>query len=158
MALEQDLVLKKFSTDIEKLIINIMFTSSWLSVNHSRLFRKYNLTNEQYNVLRILRGQCPNACSLTLVAERMIEKSSNCSRIIDKLVTKKLVTRELSNYDKRIIDITITEQGLQLLTSIDIPLSDYQSSLNLLNKDEIEQVNTILDKFRNKQNNLKKDE
>ncbi len=149
MNLEDEIVLKKFTTNIEKLIINIMFTSSWLHVNHGRLFRKYNLTNEQYNVLRILRGQYPNTCSLSLIAERMIEKSSNCSRILDKLVGKKLVNRNVSSQDKRLIDISINQTGLELLSQIDVPLAEYQQSIHVLTEKEVEQTNKILDKFRN---------
>jgi DNA-binding MarR family transcriptional regulator len=97
----------------------MMFTNNWLLSNSNKLFKKYGLSQQQYNVLRILRGQHPKPVMLTQITERMIDKMSNATRLVEKLKLKHLVTRELNQKSRRQVDINITEKGLELLKQID---------------------------------------
>src|SRR5258705_11570014 len=110
---------KKFDSEYEKAAVNIMFTSSWLyNMNASRM-KKHDITPEQYNVLRILRGSYPKPLMLGNVTCRMVDKSSNATRLVEKLRQKHYVERELCETNLRQVDIVITEKGLALLTKID---------------------------------------
>ena len=93
MGIAEEIKQEKFSSQYSKAIINVIYTSSWLNQKHLDLFKKHGLTTPQFNILRILRGQHPNPSTVNLLIDRMLDKSSNASRIIDKLEQKGLVTR-----------------------------------------------------------------
>src|SRR5688500_6648331 len=139
---------KKFATEYEKAAVNIMFTSSWLYNLHSARFKHHNITPEQYNVLRILRGSYPKPLMLGEVTCRMLDKSSNATRLVEKLRQKKLVERELCATNRRQVDIVITEKGLSLLTRIDNETEEWNKSLKSITKTEARELNRILDKLR----------
>ena len=109
----------KFKTEYQKLGINLAFTASWLETFVARNLKAHKLTGPQYNVLRILRGQGKNPASINLLTERMIDKSSNASRLVDKLVAKDLVNRRECPTDRRQVDVVITKKGLDLLAKLD---------------------------------------
>lgn len=112
MSLEEDIKQDKFQSEQHKAAINIMFTSSWLHSMNAAYLKKFDITPEQFNVLRILRGSHPKKLMLSEVASRMIDKSSNCTRLVEKLRQKNLVQREICEDNRRQVDISITDKGL----------------------------------------------
>jgi DNA-binding MarR family transcriptional regulator len=140
---------KKFASENERAAVNIIFTSSWLyNLNVARL-KKHNITPEQYNVLRILRGFYPTLLMLGDITCRMIDKSSNATRLIEKLRNKGHVKRELCETNRRQVDIVITERGLTLLTKINSEAEVWLHTLKGITKAEAQELNRILDKLRN---------
>jgi DNA-binding MarR family transcriptional regulator len=139
---------KKFTSEYEKAAVNIMFTSSWLYNLNAARFKKHDITPEQYNVLRILRGAYPKPLMLGDVTCRMLDKSSNATRLVEKLRMKGYVIRELCPTNRRQVDITITEKGLSLLTKLDNEAEEWQNSLKTITKSEAQELNRILDKLR----------
>lgn len=148
MSLEHDIKQEKFESEFQKVAVNILFTSSWLyNINDGRL-KPYGVTPEQYNVLRILRGSHPEALMLAEITCRMIDKSSNATRLVEKLRLKGLVKRDVCENNRRQVDIVITAKGLDALTRIDIEYSAWQSTLKNISKAEALELNRILDKLR----------
>ena len=148
MSLEQDIKQEKFGNEFDKAAVNILFTGSWLSnVNASR-FKPHDITPEQFNVLRILRGSHPKAMMLADITSRMIDKSSNCTRLVEKLRQKGLVKREICEGNRRQVDISITEKGLSVLKKIDSEESEWLSTLKNITRTEAQELNRILDKLR----------
>jgi DNA-binding MarR family transcriptional regulator len=139
---------KKFKSEHEKLMINLLYTSGWLQANQVRFFKQYDLSPEQYNVLRILRGQHPNTASVSLVQERMLDKMSNASRLIDKLKSKGLANRTECPKDRRQVDVKITVAGLSLLKKIDEERFDIRAFTGVIKTSEAKILNTLLDKLR----------
>ena len=139
---------KKFSSEYEKAAVNVMFTSGWLYNLNAARFKKHDITPEQYNVLRILRGAYPKPMMLGDVTCRMLDKSSNATRLVEKLRIKGYVVRELCPTNRRQVDITITEKGLSLLTRLDNEADEWQNNLKGITKAEAQELNRILDKLR----------
>ena len=139
----------KFKSVQHESSVNILFTASFLNLKHAQFFKEYSLTPPQFNVLRILRGQHGQSISVCNIMDRMIDKSSNASRIIDKLVQKKLVYRTVSRYDRRAVDIIISENGLSLLQLIDNEENRLMDGVNLLSNEEAKTLNLLLNKVRN---------
>lgn len=148
MGIAEDIKQKKFKNEFNKAIINLMFTSNWLNEQEHKLFKPHGLTTAQYNVLRILRGQYPKPATVNLLIDRMLDRMSNASRIVDKLVAKGLVTREQNAMDRRAVDVVLSERGLALLSGIDGELDAFETSINRLTEQECEALNHLLDKFR----------
>jgi len=148
MSLEQDIKQEKFESEFHKVAVNILFTSSWLyNINADRL-KAHGITPEQYNVLRILRGNHPIALMLAEVTSRMIDKSSNATRLVEKLRIKGLVKREICEGNRRQVDIFITDKGLSILKKIDGEESEWIATLKSISKTEAQELNRILDKLR----------
>ena len=114
----------------------------------TRMLRPHGLSSQQLNVLRILRGQKGNPVSIKLIQERMLDKMSNASRLVDKLNAKGLVERSQSDIDRRQVKITITEQGLKLLTKVDKLLDNFEEKVRTISKQEAKELNDLLDKLR----------
>jgi DNA-binding MarR family transcriptional regulator len=148
MALEQDIKQEKFNNEHEKAVINIMYTSGWVYNLNSARFKPYGITPEQYNVLRILRGSAPRPMMLADITSRMIDKSSNATRLVEKLRQKGLLKREICENNRRQVDIFITEKGLNVLKKIDQEAEHYLSALKTITKAEAQELNRILDKLR----------
>ncbi|MGI4761174.1 MAG: MarR family winged helix-turn-helix transcriptional regulator [Janthinobacterium lividum] len=150
MRLEEEIKQSTFQSEGQKAYLNIIFTSGWLSLRQAAAFRPYGLTLPQFNVLRILRGQHPKPATVALLIDRMLDKTSNASRIVDKLEEKKLVTRTVCPANRRAVDICITEAGLALLGQIDDSgLTDVrQNGMNALSDSEAALLNDLLDKIR----------
>jgi DNA-binding MarR family transcriptional regulator len=148
--LEDEIKQATFQSEGQKAYLNIIFTSGWLSLRQAAAFRPYGITLPQFNVLRILRGQHPKPATVALLIERMLDKTSNASRIVDKLEEKKFVTRTVCPGNRRAVDIRITEAGLQLLRQIDDSghLLANQTGMSGLSESELEQLNYLLDKIR----------
>jgi DNA-binding MarR family transcriptional regulator len=148
MKLEEEIKQKRFKSEKHKAIINLMYTGNWVYSVNKAILKNFNLSPEQYNVLRILRGQFPKPSSVMLLNERMLDKMSNVSRIVEKLRIKELVTREECPTDRRQVDITITEKGLQLLETIDKSTEITEEALHNLSEKEAAKLNELLDKVR----------
>jgi DNA-binding MarR family transcriptional regulator len=148
MSLEQDIKQEKFNNEHEKTAVNILFTSSWLYNLSSARYKIYDITPEQFNVLRILRGSHPKAMMLVDITSRMIDKSSNCTRLVEKLRQKGLVKREICEKNRRQVDISITDKGLAVLKKIDADEGDWISTLKNISKSEAQELNRLLDKLR----------
>jgi DNA-binding MarR family transcriptional regulator len=147
--LEDEIKQKSFSSPVQKMLLNVYFTSSWFAVQTTRTLKPYRLTLQQYNVLRILRGQQNKPASVGLIQERMLDKSSNASRLIDKLVLKKLVDRKTCPSDRRQMEIRITQKGLDVLAELDTKLSVNEVEVGkVVSFDEAKVVSDILDKVR----------
>lgn len=147
-SLEQEIKQSKFENELLKANINILFTANWLYNKISSTLKPYNLTHEQFNVLRILKGSHPKSMCQKDILSRMIAPNSNVTLIIKKLVDKKLIQVLQSNHDKREYQINITKTGLSLLDEIE---KGFKSSNNLYNKLSISEafhLNSLLDKLR----------
>ncbi len=133
----------------KKVILNLMFTQNFVSDKFSELLKPYDLSGEQYNVLRILRGQKGTPANMCLIQERMIAKSSNTTRLIDKLLLKDLVTRNVCPNNRRKMEVAITDRGLQLLLELDPKVIEYEQLFAAnLHEEEMVQLNTLLEKYR----------
>ncbi|HLP20859.1 MAG TPA: MarR family transcriptional regulator [Chitinophagales bacterium] len=139
---------KKFESEHEKAMVNILYTSSWLHNKNAARFKEFDITPEQYNVLRILRGSHPKPLMLGEVTCRMLDKNSNATRLVEKLRLKGLVKRELCPNNRRQVDIVITDKGLTLLSKIDFTTEEWNASLKTITKAEAQELNRILDKLR----------
>lgn len=148
MGLEHELKQEKFTNEYEKMVVNILFTGSWLaSLNASRL-KPFGVTPEQYNVLRILRGSHPKPMMLAEITSRMIDRNSNATRLVEKLRQKGLVNREICENNRRQVDISITDAGLKVLKNIDDGRDQWLDHLKTIPKSEVEELNNMLDKLR----------
>ncbi len=151
MGIEQAIQQPKFTSEYHKLAVNIIYTSSWLSLTHQHVLKPYNLTIQQFNILRILRGQKGQPLSVNCLIERMVDRSSNASRIVDKLQEKQLVERSVCPNDRRQVEVRITNNGLKLLSEVDEPMKNAAKALEGLSIKEAELINTLLDKMRESQ-------
>jgi DNA-binding MarR family transcriptional regulator len=148
MRLEEEIKQKEFENEYHRGIVNIIYTFNWLDTRATAFFKKYDLTSQQYNVLRILRGQYPNPSTINLLRERMLDKMCDASRITERLRLKNLLIRNQSPGDRRSVDILISKKGLDLLEIIDKDLEKFYSLMQNLNKEETKQLNNLLDKLR----------
>lgn len=148
MSIEQDIHQKAFKNSYQKVIINLMYTHSWLIAHQAQRLKPFGLTLQQYNVLRILRGQHPNPATVNLIIERMLDKMSNASRLVDKLLAKELVERHVCSHDRRAVDVKITEEGLNLLKKIDVLQDEWEKTFTNLSQEEANQLSELLDKMR----------
>jgi len=139
----------EFSSEYHKLAVNILFTASWINSSHISGLKKYGITPQQFNILRILRGQHPKPASVNLLIDRMLDKSSNASRLVDRLAQKGLVEKCTNKTDKRAVDVIINEKGLNLLAQIDSDPIMLESNLSTLTEPEAKKLNDLLDKLRN---------
>ena len=148
MGIEEEIKQSKFESEYNKLIVNILFTSSWLNCKQTRLFKQHNISPRQYNVLRILSGKHPIPASITTITQRMIDKNSNASRIVDKLLEKKLVVRKKGEEDRRQKQVSISDKGLKLLDKMDEKMNEFEKQFHSLSVNEARQLNELLDKLR----------
>lgn len=148
MRLEDEISQKKFKSDYEKALVNVIFTNNWIMGVQSDLFKKHGLTTQQYNILRILRGQYPNPASIKTIRARMLDKMSDASRIVEKLRVKGWVVREVSESDRRNVDVVISPKGLEVLEKMDPYMQQVMDAMRNLDETEIQQLNYLLDKFR----------
>jgi len=148
MPLEKDIHQEKFQSEHQKASINILYTGSWLYNVNASYLKKFTITPEQFNVLRILRGNHPTPMMLADISARMIDKNSNCTRLVEKLRQKGLITREVCKNNRRQVDISITDKGLQVLKKIDAEQSEWMSAMEKISKADAKELNRILDKLR----------
>jgi DNA-binding MarR family transcriptional regulator len=140
----------EFSDVYQKLGINILFTAAWFGEMNRIALKDYKISLPQYNVLRILRGQKGQAISVAGLCERMIDKCSNASRIVDKLEIRRLVLRRVCDKDRRQVDVIITEKGLALLEDLDEKVPTFKTIMSKqLSYKDVETLNFALDQIRN---------
>ena len=148
MSIEKDIQQSKFINEFQKAGINLMYTVSYLTNRNQQHLKSVGLTLPQFNILRILRGQHPKATTVNDLIERMIDKSSNASRIVEKLRAKKLVERKVCEHDRRAVDIIITDAGLTILEKVDVVEHKFFFGVDSLTEEEAKQLNYLLDKGR----------
>lgn len=133
-----------------KTVLNLMYTQNIVADQFSDLLKPFEISPEQFNVLRILRGQKGSPANMSLLQERMLAKTSNTTRLVDKLLLKQLVTRKVCPANRRKIEVLITQKGLDLLLEIDPQIDAHEQLFaNNLTAEELETLNNLLDKFRN---------
>jgi DNA-binding MarR family transcriptional regulator len=147
MKIEEE-IHSRFRNDRHKAGVNLIYTSNWFSDQISGLLKRYELTMQQYNVLRILRGIAPQPVSVKYIRERMLDKMPDVSRMVEKLREKGLVDRHECPEDRRNVNITITQAGLDLLGSVDPDLEIGEEIFQQLSDQEVAQFNLLLDKLR----------
>jgi DNA-binding MarR family transcriptional regulator len=149
MRLEDEIKQKSFANPYLKAHVNILFTSSWLSYLSSKELKNFGISGHQFNILRILRGMYPKPGSIKELTERMIDKTSNASRLVDKLIAKKLVQKAKCSEDNRRAEVVITDEGLNLLAGATEMMDKFGMSLSQnLTDEEVEILNNLLDKLR----------
>lgn len=133
----------------KKVILNFMYTQNVIGDKFHEILKPHDISREQYNVLRILRGQKGKPANMCVIQERMLSKSSNTTRLIDKLLLKDYVTREVCPDNRRKIEVLITQKGLDILTELDpIIIEHEQFFANNLTPQELDQLNLLLEKYR----------
>ena len=148
MRIDEEIQSSKFEDNYHKAVINIAYTDGWLSNLFRCKFEKYNLTQQQFNILRILRGQYPKPATVNLLKERMIDKMSDISRIVDRLVQKGLVSRCTNNKDRRAVDIRISDLGLETLDKMDKEFKTKDFLKDNLSEEDAGKLSDLLDKMR----------
>jgi DNA-binding MarR family transcriptional regulator len=152
MDIEKEIQQSNFRNEFQKLAINLMYTANWLNERISRMLLKEEITQQQYNILRILRGS-DHPLSTLQIRERMLDKMSDTSRIVDRLICKELVQKNACQSDKRLVDIVLTEKGLKLVNKLDSLDEQLDALLNGIDEKEAVIANQILDKLRAHNNN-----
>jgi DNA-binding MarR family transcriptional regulator len=148
MKLEEELQQNKFQSEHQKAILNILFTSNWLESDSARILKPFGISSQQYNVLRILKGQGENAISVNDIMSRMIDKMSNASRLVEKLRKKELIERVICEHDRRQVDIRITNKGLKLLKEADKEMGRFADIISKITDKEAKALSAILEKIR----------
>jgi len=146
--IEDEIKQTKFRSEGQKLIINLIYTYNQLSGQMATLLQPHGLTMQQYNILRILKGQYPNPSTNNLVKDRMLDRNSDVTRLIDRMIRNGLVTRTSCEKDRRRVDILITQQGLDILEAIQAQETDLDMIANRLPEDQQRVMNDMLDRLR----------
>ncbi len=148
MRLEQEInQTREFKSSRQKLMVNIFFTNSWLQGEVKKFLKPFDITTQQYNILRILRG-AEKPISTSIIRERMLDKMSDTTRMINRMIKKSWVSKVTCLSDKRLVDVQITSIGLSLLENIDKEMQSFQAKLDSLDHKEIDTINELLDKLR----------
>lgn len=147
MSIEKDIQQQKFKSEYQKAMINLIYTFNWVTEKLKKIFEKEDLTPQQYNILRILRGSDKPLSTLEIRA-RMLDKMSDTSRIVDRLIKKNLVKKATCAADKRLVDVSINQNGLLLLQNLDKYENEMEAILNQLTIPEAQMLNTLFDKIR----------
>ena len=148
MEIEKAIHQKQFSSDIERSIVNILYTGSWLSTIQLGALKSFGISLQQFNILRILKGQHPEPATVNMLAERMIDKNSNASRIVEKLRSKGFVLRTTCPDDRRRVDVVITEAGINKLEQCNVAMAQLQDDYDKLSPVEHKELNRLLNKLR----------
>lgn len=150
MAIEDDIKQPHFRNPFQKAVVNLLYTNNWLAGQQVLMLKPFDITPQQYNVLRILRGQYPNPATVNSIIERMLDKMSNASRLVDKLLAKEMVVRRECPQDRRAVDVLITQKGLDVLAEIDVLQQAWELELGATFSElEANQMSTLLDRLRN---------
>ena len=147
MSIEKDIHQRKFHNERQKSVVNMIFTYNWMMERIKNFLERADITPQQFNILRILRG-AGQPLSTLQIRQRMLDKMSDTSRIVDRLVKKSLVKKVVCESDRRLVDVTITDEGLQLLQHMDAQQEDMDNITGQLAEDEVTTLNSLLDKLR----------
>lgn len=148
MKIEDEIKQPRFRDVYQKVAVNLLFTSNWLVARQHDFFKPFGITTQQFNILRILRGQHPNAISGVEIKSRMLDRNSDISRLLERLLKKDLVLKSQSENDKRAANVSITQKGLDLLGAIDEKFKEVERHHFNLTEAEAEQLSLLLDKSR----------
>jgi DNA-binding MarR family transcriptional regulator len=148
MSIDKDINQRKFRNEYQKGIVNIIFTYNWMTEKLKTLFERGDLTMQQFNIMRILRGS-DRPLSTLEIRERMLDKMSDTSRIVDRLVVKGLAKKVVCKSDKRLVDVTITEKGKKVLDKLDKYEEEMDGLMSGISNAEAKTLNKLLDKIRN---------
>ena len=148
MKLEESIKQKEFNNEFEKAEINILYTANWMNLSLHQLIKSYNISLQQFNILRILRGQKGKPAALKLLTERMLDKMSNTSRLVDKMLTKELLERSICPNNRRQVEITLTSKGLKVCNEISDLIEKHRMESLKITIEEAREINRILDKMR----------
>jgi len=148
MGIEKEIHQEKFRSARQKAMLNILFTNGWLTEKMKNILAPEDITPQQYNILRILRGSFPQPLSTLQIRERMLDRMSDTSRIVDRLVTKQLVKKVICSKDRRLVDVTITDKGQNLLKRLDAQINNMDSILSNISEKEAQTISNLLDKLR----------
>ncbi len=151
MSLEKDINQSKFRNNYQRGIVNLIYTFNWMNEKVKFIFDKEDITAQQFNILRILRG-AGKPISTLQIRQRMLDKMSDTSRIVDRLVLKGLVKKNVCPDDKRLVDVSISDKGKKLLANLDQYEPEMDSIFGNLNESEIKTLNKLLDKIRSSEN------
>ena len=147
MGIENDINQRKFNSEYQKSVINIIYTYNWLREKLQDIFDREDLTMQQFNILRILRGNAAPLSTLQ-IRERMLDKMSDTSRIVDRLIIKGLARKVINKSDKRLVDVSISERGKKLLQKTDVFETEIEQLIGNLSEAEARTLNKLLDKIR----------
>lgn len=148
MRLEDELKQDKFQSEHQKAVLNILFTSNKFESDSTKTLKPFGISSQQYNVLRILKGQKGEAISVNNIMSRMIDKMSNASRLVEKLRKKELIERVICEHDRRQVDVKITNSGLKLLEEADKSMNNFADLKDRISENEALQLNKLLEKIR----------
>ena len=147
MSIDKDINQRKFRNDYQRAGINLIYTYNWMNEQMKQLFDQFDITPQQFNILRILRG-AGEPLSTLQIRQRMLDKMSDTSRIVDRLLKKALVKKITCKADRRLVDVTISDKGLKLLEKMDRHENDMDGIFNNLSEAEAKTLNKLLDKAR----------
>jgi DNA-binding MarR family transcriptional regulator len=147
MGLENDIHQAKFTNEYQKASINIIYTNNWVMERMKKIFETEDLTSQQFNILRILRG-AREALSICTIRERMLDRMSDASRIVDRLIKKGFVKKTVNKFDKRLVSVTISAKGLALLRKMDERETEMNNITAKISPAEAKTLNKLLDKLR----------
>jgi DNA-binding MarR family transcriptional regulator len=147
MSIEKDINQQKFRSEYQKSVINLIFTYHWMNEQVKKVFDQYEVTSQQFNILRILRG-AGVPISTMQIRQRMLDKMSDTSRIVDRLIKKGLVKKNICKSDRRLVDVVITAKGKKLLEKLDLNAVQMDSVMKNLSMTEAKSLNQLLDKIR----------
>jgi DNA-binding MarR family transcriptional regulator len=148
MGIEKDINQQHFQSEAQKAMINLMYTHNWVTERIKEILAEDGITMQQFNILRILRGSDPIPLSTLSIRERMLDKMSDTSRIVDRLLAKGLVDKKTCVTDKRLVDIYITSEGKKLLEKLDHKSDAMNAIASKLSNNELEKLNELLDLLR----------
>ena len=149
MGIDKDIHKVRFQNEYHRATVNILFTYGWLMEQIKNFLEPFDITPQQFNILRILRGSYPKPLSTLQLRERLLDKMSDTSRIVDRLIVKGLVKKAISPKDRRLVDITISDKGRKLLQKLDLRQSELDGALGNITEKEAETLSKLLDKIRN---------
>jgi len=148
MGIEKDIQQQKFRNEYQKAVVNLIYTSNWMRERTSGIIEAEGITPQQFNILRILRGSHPMPLSTLQIRERMLDKMSDTSRIVDRLIAKGLVKKYICKKDRRLVDVIIAEKGMKMLERLDKRQDEMDAILGNLTEKEASSLSKLLDKIR----------
>ena len=148
MGIDHDIHQPKFKNEYQKASVNILYTYGWITEKTKEIFSSEDITPQQFNILRILRGSHPNPLSTLQIRERMLDKMSDTSRIVDRLIAKSLVKKGICKADRRLVDVMITDKGKKLLERLDARQDELDKIVSNLSRKEAAMLSDLLDKMR----------
>lgn len=148
MPIEKDIKQKNFKNPYNKLTVNLMYTNGWLTNQYAQILKPYKLSTPQYNVLKILNQNYPQPASINFIIEKMVDKMSNVSRLVDKLIAKQLVIKVKSTQDLRSVNVALTTNGIILLKELSNKIAESEAKFRGLDDSELELLNHLLEKVK----------